>query len=484
MTLTARTPGAWAEGTTSVTPALPAASAVGDMMICIVGAKPYNCTIATPTGWTAISAQQTNGSTASSVDDGSVTWRAFYRIKESGDGNPAITVTSGNVALACVHSYSKTQAVWSTPTAYHGSDTSSGPNLNLTFASSSGALTSGDELISFMVIPTDTPNPASPTIAATSATIGTVTESPSTDGSSTLGDDLRASTATASVTAGTASADATGSWTFLASTTGGGSLIRLREIPGTLYYVIYPSAGGTPSAAQIKAGQNSSGTAATASGSEASPSTSQTFTFASAATGLSGATSYKIAFVWSDGTNNSNVAESSAWATTNFGTIAATDAADTASFAGDVLINGTLAVTETGSDTAAFNAGTFVQGSFAVVESGSDTAALVGDVYVQGSLAATDSADTASMTGDVYVRGSLAVSEAADTSQFYGSTTGAIWATLAATETGSDTASFGQSGSIIDPGVGLDTTWTPAAAANTTWTESSMMATNWTREAR
>lgn len=84
---------------------------------------------------------------------------------------------------------------------------------------------------------------------------------------------------------------------------------------GTLYYVIYPSAKSAPSAAQIKAGNDVDDGPAAASGSEISPTTSQTYTFASAATGLSEGTSYRIAFVWSDGSDDSNVAVSDPWST-------------------------------------------------------------------------------------------------------------------------------------------------------------------------
>lgn len=81
-----------------------------------------------------------------------------------------------------------------------------------------------------------------------------------------------------------------------------------------VYYVIYSSASSTPTAAQIKAGW--AGTAV-ASGSETSPTGSVVYTFSSNATGLTPATSYKVAFVWSDGTTDSNVAESSAFTTSS-----------------------------------------------------------------------------------------------------------------------------------------------------------------------
>jgi hypothetical protein len=75
-----------------------------------------------------------------------------------------------------------------------------------------------------------------------------------------------------------------------------------------LYYVIGASAGWTdPTAAEIKAGQLSGGGAATESGNEDSPTSSTTYDFLADATGLTASTAYKIAFVWSDGTNDSNV---------------------------------------------------------------------------------------------------------------------------------------------------------------------------------
>jgi len=81
----------------------------------------------------------------------------------------------------------------------------------------------------------------------------------------------------------------------------------------TLYYVVYPSAGGTPTAAQVKAAWVGT---AVASGSETSPTvTTAPFTFAADATGLTPATSYKLAVVWSDGATDSNVAESAAFVT-------------------------------------------------------------------------------------------------------------------------------------------------------------------------
>lgn len=139
---------------------------------------------------------------------------------------------------------------------------------------------------------------------------------------------------TAAVTLGALSLNATG---------------ELGATGASLYYVVGPSSGWSdPSAAEVKAGQLAGGGAATASGSEASPETSQTFTFAAAATGLTPATAYRVAIVWSNGGSNSNVAVSGEWSTTSagiVGTAAVTLADLTVSGTGALAIAGASAVT-------------------------------------------------------------------------------------------------------------------------------------------
>lgn len=229
MTIGTRTAGAWASGSTSLVPALPASPAAGDMMILFVGAKPFSATINQPTGWTRIGTQQTNGSTAAGIDTGSVTWSVFYRAWQSGDAAPTVSVTSGNVALACINGFTKTAGAWLTPTAYFGSDTTSGTGYSITAASSSGAIASGDYLLHGSVIAGNNATFGTPTLTATGATIGTVTESPATEGTTATGNDLEASAAFAAVTAGTSSADAVCGWTLSVAQTGGSALVRLRE---------------------------------------------------------------------------------------------------------------------------------------------------------------------------------------------------------------------------------------------------------------
>ena len=74
----------------------------------------------------------------------------------------------------------------------------------------------------------------------------------------------------------------------------------------TTYFVVYASGGATPTGAQIVAGQDSTGAAALASGSQAFGALGVS-TFATAVTTLTASTAYVIAFVDFDGTTYSNV---------------------------------------------------------------------------------------------------------------------------------------------------------------------------------
>lgn len=140
-----------------------------------------------------------------------------------------------------------------------------------------------------------------------------------------------------------------------------------------IYYVIGPNAGWSdPSAAQIKAGQLGGGGGATAAGSEVSPVvTTNPFTFSAAATGLSSGTQYKIAFVWSDSTTDSNVAVSSTFQTTGTQTLTQTSTFVNAPtyYAATVTQSGpqTLTQSSTLSGAPAFYAATITQQDVLIV---------------------------------------------------------------------------------------------------------------------
>jgi hypothetical protein len=229
MAIGVRTAGAWAAGTTSVAPALPASSGAGDIMILFVGCKPYNASIGTPTGWTLLSAGSgANGTTGSGIDSGSVLWATFYREWQTGDAAPTVTITSGNVSLGCINGFTKgATECWATPLAGKGSDTTSGTGYSITSDVNMG-IKSGDYVLHGSVIAGNNSTFGTPTLTATSATMAASTESPATEGSTANGNDLEASCAYANCTAGTSSAAPVGGWTLSVAQTGGGSITRLR----------------------------------------------------------------------------------------------------------------------------------------------------------------------------------------------------------------------------------------------------------------
>lgn len=225
----------------------------------------------------------------------------------------------------------------------------------------------------------------------------------------------------------------------------------------TLYYVLYGSALGAPSAAQIKVGQNVNGVAAIASGNATSITTTQSpYTFG-AATGLTGSTSYKVSFVWSDGTDDSNVVTSDAFTTsadiqsgagasTGVATASATGAS-TAASAGSSTGAGTAAGagaattasagSASGSATVSGVGQAVVQDSGAGSSSGSSTASGVGasNAAASGSASGTS---TASAVGEALAAGSAAGSASGTSTA---SAVGASIAAAAGSAAGTSTAS-------------------------------------------
>jgi len=138
------------------------------------------------------------------------------------------------------------------------------------------------------------------------------------------------------------------------------------------------------------------------------------------------------------------------------GTLAATEATDTASFAGDTAVfSGTLAVTEA-TDTAAFagNAAAFT-GTLAVTEA-ADIAIFAGSGVILGPLAVTEAADTAAFAGDAAAFvGSLAATETTDAVSFAGDLVELIFTgplvSLEGPDTAVITAELGFGAVFLDP---------------------------------
>lgn len=127
------------------------------------------------------------------------------------------------------------------------------------------------------------------------------------------------------------------------------------------------------------------------------------------------------------------------------GTLATTEAKDTAAFAGSVADKGTLATTET-ADHAAFAGNTIISGLLATTEA-ADILAFAGVFGNAGALATAETPDAAAFSGTLSDQGSLATTENTDTAAFAGAVS--ISGTLVTTDS-TDVAAF--AGAISDQG--------------------------------
>jgi len=222
------TAGAWAAGSTAPAPTLPASPQAGDVHILFIGGKPYDLTRNAPSGWTLITGTDgTNGTTASATQVGSVSWAAYYRVWQSGDSDPTISWTSGFPTEAVIVRLRPASGYTiDTPVGAKGNDTSSGTGYSATMDANPG-ITIDDVLIHCTVTPNDLATFSSPTITATGITVGTITLQNQV--ATTTGADGSAALATAPVAYGTASAAPVCGWTLGAASTGGGSLVRIRQ---------------------------------------------------------------------------------------------------------------------------------------------------------------------------------------------------------------------------------------------------------------
>lgn len=124
------------------------------------------------------------------------------------------------------------------------------------------------------------------------------------------------------------------------------------------------------------------------------------------------------------------------------GTLAATEAQDSASLGGILRYSGTLAATEA-QDVAAL-AGTLRYSGTLTATEAQDVAALVGRSLIQGTIAATEAQDVAALAGTLRYSGTLAATEAQDAVSIAGNVVGAlVTGTLAATEAQDDASLAG-----------------------------------------
>lgn len=220
-------------GTTSVSPALPASWAPGD--IAVVSVASNHTTEATEPACSGYTKQGTLNGGGGSQGAGTGNRRLTYFTRElqSGDSNPTVTLATGNamIAAATVLRLGTGYTLDSIAVAT-GAETTAGTGWTQAMTSNPG-IDTADALVLACAV-RDTSNSTVEGITATGATFGTVTER--ADLSSETGNDLALHVSTCLVSTGPASAAPTRTATHSTSETGVMGVLRVRAI----------SAGGDP----------------------------------------------------------------------------------------------------------------------------------------------------------------------------------------------------------------------------------------------
>ena len=238
-----RATGAYVSGTTDLTPVIPAGAVSGDMMLCFYGSKPYNGAPTIDQGWTNLG-NATDGTIAAGVDVGSMQTRVFYKIHTGTETDPLVTNATVNVNAAVIIVFQKDAGQnWVTPVGAGGGDATAGTGFSVT-ASSDVGHTSGDMLVGFASMRSDAATQSAITITATGLTVGTFTESPTTDLATTLGGDMAMSGGYVAATAGTSSAAPVYASTLAAAHTGSAFMVRLRQEAAAAGADAFPHIGG------------------------------------------------------------------------------------------------------------------------------------------------------------------------------------------------------------------------------------------------
>lgn len=212
----------------SITPGIPAGATAGDMMLCFVACKEYNSTQTINQSWIFLGFA-TNGTTASGGDTGSVRVTVFYKIHTGTESNPTVSGTANEAVGGVIIVFQKAAGVfWDTPVGAGRGDTTAGTGFSAT-ASTNFGITTGDMVVGYAGMRSDSATQSSISITATGVTFGTFTESPATDGTTSSGDDIAISGGYRLATAGTSTAAPVYTATLAASHTGTAFMVRLRE---------------------------------------------------------------------------------------------------------------------------------------------------------------------------------------------------------------------------------------------------------------
>ena len=229
MAISLRAVGTPVYGTANLTPAIPTAQLTGDMMLCLYGTKPYGDAPTIDQGWTSLG-YATDGTVAAGVDVGSMQTRVFYKIATSDtETNPTITNTTNNVSTAVIIVFQKGASdAWVTPVGAGGGDATAGTDFSVT-ASSDVGHTTGDMVVAAASFRSDAATPTTArAVSITGCTLGTYTQSPTTDPETTSGGDMGMTCGYVPVNSGTSTAAPVMTATLAAAHTGSAYLTRLR----------------------------------------------------------------------------------------------------------------------------------------------------------------------------------------------------------------------------------------------------------------
>lgn len=205
-----------------------------DLAVCIVhsggSAAP---TPATPANWTQLATFNGGGGTHGNAS-GPRRTTIFTRELTAGavPSAPAFSSLGASTIMgATIHviRMDDPSGTW-TVEAFTAEDTTTGTTVNLTFTTANGKIAAGDLLMG-VFSSAENGTVSGQTLVATGATIGAVTERH--DQVNTANPDVKGSSYTASVTAGSNTANATSAITASATSTGGAILVRFRESGGT-----------------------------------------------------------------------------------------------------------------------------------------------------------------------------------------------------------------------------------------------------------
>lgn len=198
------TAGSAANGSTTLSPGLPASTAAGDFLLLqVVNKYPTNGPV-TPTGWT-LGLQVSAGLGASGPNSGNVYVSVYHRTADgTASDTPSVSIPSGNSSCARVFRFTTTAGTTLAAAYTSGSQTTPSVSWSVTGAADPG-VTAGDMVAALTGV-----NGSSYTAVATHAlsqtgiTFGSVTER--WDLVVLNGDDCGAWTATCVVSSGTSSA--------------------------------------------------------------------------------------------------------------------------------------------------------------------------------------------------------------------------------------------------------------------------------------